>query len=456
MGAVLSRGVAADGVLAWQDNQDPKTFHYFPSRIDAELGSTIQEFEVTYYGIGAKPYYQKISPDPTPQSVVGGVLSGLAVPDISEAQRKNITEAITKQYEVEPNLVPIMLSDVKIQPVFAKKLAEMGQGSSQEFPSTLQIGSQIAYTVSSGNSLFAEMTAREGADEESASPQFAINLVGTAAFYGDPWKARISCDLSKVWSYTRTKVNVGASIGWFNIGVDVDKITQELISSHLIEIDYIEGSGGEEFGRQMLETTKTLFEAISQKALGGEGLFRFEPNPAPQEPPKDDKWGASLLPWTCSINTAYQSNFFNQEIKFDETISFTGKVDVLLASAMSLAVQCGADTVEHFHDLQASRDECVTPEKSQALQDRLSAEVAAKNKKVQEYAARVESGQWTVATFKEMLAWLNTISLTESAIVTMVDGQEVVRQLTADEALAALSGEESRRIYLLQRSAVPV
>lgn len=448
MGAILSRGVAADGVMAWQDNQKPETFHYFPMRIDSVLGETLTHFKVTYYGISEQPYFQKITGDPTPQSVVGGILSGQIVPDMTKAQRAAITEAITKQYGIQNlNLVPLIMRNVTVQPVFAQKLAEMGSGSDSTFGKTFQIGSQMAYTISSGNSLFAEMVAREGSTGAgSNNPDFAVNLVGTADFYGDPWEARITCDLSKVWEYTRSQVDVGVQAGFFNLGVMVDEITQNLITKNIIKIEYIEGSGGAEFGRQMLETSKKLFEEISIKAIDGEGLFKFEPNPTPQQPAKNDKWGASLLPWTVSVNVNYASNFFKQEILFDQTIKFTGKQDVMLNSAMSLATQCGFSTQQFFYDLQTNTEGCLTNNKKQGLQNRLGKESNAKTEKLLQYAKNVEDGKWTISTFKEMVAWLNTISLTEQYKPTVAaDGSEVPGVMSVAEALESIAEEEQAR-----------
>lgn len=455
MGAILSRGVAADGVMAWQDNQKTETFHYFPMRIDSVLGETLTQFKVTYYGISETPYFQQITGDPTPQSVVGGVLSGQAVPDITQSQRKAITEEITKQYGVQKiTLIPLIMRDMTVQPVYAQKLAEMGSGSSSTFAKTFQIGSQMAYTVSSGNSLFAEMVAREGSmNSGTNNPDFAINLTGIADFYGDPWEAHITCDLSKVWEYTRSQVDVGVQAGFFNLGVNVDKITQSLITNNIVKIEYIEGSGGAEFGRQMLETTKKLFEEISLKAINGEGLFKFEPNPTPQQPPKNDKWGASLLPWSVSVNVNYASNFFKQVITFDQSIKFTGKQEVMLSSAMSLAAQCSMATQKFFYDLQTNSEGCLSANKKNGLQNRLGKESNAKTAKLLEYAAKVESGQWTVITFKEMAAWLNTISLTEKYKPAIApDGTEVPGVMSLEEALESIVEKEREQEMKVLRS----
>src|SRR5262249_1770323 len=77
MGAGLNRSVAKDGVIAYQDNQETNKFYYLPARIDAVLGETLSQFNVTYYGIAAAPYYMDMGNNLL-ESVVGGVMTGKA------------------------------------------------------------------------------------------------------------------------------------------------------------------------------------------------------------------------------------------------------------------------------------------------------------------------------------------------------------------------------------------
>jgi hypothetical protein len=425
MGAVLSRSVAKNGVIAYQDNQETNKFYYLPARIDAVLGATLSEFNVTYYGINKKPYYMDMG-DNVQESVVGGVMAGKAIPDITEAQRLAISQEIAKQFKIEePNLTPLEISQVQVQPIFSKTLAERGQGFNAGFPSTVKFGSSFNYNITSGNSLFAEMAASvvSGA-EANENPQVGINISGQADFYGDPWKAKIECDLSKVWEYTRTKVTAGISLGWLNLGTQIDKITQSLISEGIVNIEYIEGSGGEEFGRQLLETTKTLFEAINAQVASGEGFFRFEPNPTPQElPTKEDSLGAKLLPWTASVNIGYGSNSFTQSIKYENTISFTGKLPIIVTSSMNLATPCGLDTQQYFYDLQTKSVGCITSEKSNGLQSRLSAEAKAKNSELLELYDDVKKGKITSAQYAALKALLNTLTFTEDTALSAEQSQ---------------------------------
>jgi hypothetical protein len=234
-------------------------------------------------------------------------------------------------------------------------------------------------------------------------------------------------------------------VGWFNIGVDIDKITQELITKGIVRIKYIQGGGGSEFGWQMLNSTKTLFEAINKQVTAGEGLFKFEPNPTPQEPAKGDKWGGGLLPFTTSVNVSYNSEFFKQSVTFDETVTFEGMMPVRLNSAMNLALPCSPTTEKSFYDLQKMEQGCVTKSKNDGLQRRIVREQEAKRRKIEEYLGNVESGKWTPAQFSAMLALLNTMTLTEYPSISGVreDGGLVVESATEAEVASVLERIEA-------------
>jgi hypothetical protein len=444
MAGRLNRPAAADGVIAYQDNKQPDLFHYFPMRIDAVVGETLKQFKVDYYGINQKPYWVDLG-NGNYQSCVGGNLSGNAVPDITKTQRAAITKAIADTYGVKkPNLAPLVLNEATVQPIFAKHIVDMGTGGSVTFPERFSVGAAIGYQVGSGNSLFATLVGNERDNTTGGSPDFAVNIYGETELYADPWEAEIHADLSQVWEYTRSKVNVGVNLGWFNIGVDVDKITQELITKGIVRIKYIQGSGGSEFGWQMLNTTKTLFEAINKQITAGEGLFKFEPNPTPQPPEKGDKWGGGLLPFTTSVNVSYTSEFFKQSITFDQTVSFEGMLPVRFNSSMNLAVPCSPTTEKSFYDLQMMEQGCVTKAKSDGLQRRIGLEQEAKRKQIEKYLGYVVSGKWTPAEYSAMLAVLNTITLTEYPTVTGVrqDGGLVVESATEAEVTAVLERME--------------
>lgn len=462
MAGRLNRPAAADGVVAYQDKDKQDMFHYFPLRIDSVLGETLRSFKVDYYGINAKPYWVDMG-NGDYQSCVGGNLSGTAVPEITTAQRANISKVIGDVYGVKkPNLVPLVLNNVTVQPIFAKHIVDMGTGGSATFPNEMSLGASTGYQIGSGNSLFAELVGSEQ-DNAEPRPDFAINLSGEAELYADPWVAEIHADLRRVWEYTRTKVDVGLNLGWFNLGTSIDKITQDLITNNIVEIRYVQGGGGNEFGWQMLNSTKTLFEAINKQITAGEGMFKFEPNPTPQEPTKDEKWAAKLLPFTTSINVGYVSNFFNQEITFDQTVTFEGMMPVRFTSSMALAVPCAASSESHFYDLQLMQQGCVTKAKHDGLQQRINAEKEAKRQKLLLYMAKVESGEWTPQQYSTMVSYLNTQTLTEfpsvggiredgSPEITAASPEEVDRVLARVEELVTGGLVPAPRV---SRSAAP-
>lgn len=444
MGAVLNRSVATNGVIAYQDSDRATLFHYIPARIDAQIGDTINSFQVVYYGINEKPYMVDFGNNLF-ESCVGGVLSGKCTPDITAAQKDAIKEQIAEHFAIDaPTLTPLEIKNVSVQPVFAKSIAEMGQGSNFNFPTTVKFGTSFNYSIASGNSLFAEMAGAQMEESKQASrPDFAINISGLGTFYGDPWSAEISCNLTEVWEYMRLKVKAGIGLGWIQLGTDIDKIAQSLIKDGTIKITYREGTGGVEFGRQLLESTKTVFEAINQQAVSGEGFFRFEPNPEPQQPADPDtSWGASLLPWTTSINVGYGENAFTQAITFNQTVSFTGTLDVPIVSSMNLALPCTSSTRQYFFDQQIQKNGCVDKAKSEALQKRLRAEATAKNEELKSLYNDVKAGRITTKEYTELKALLNTFTYTDNPQFTVEQIRsrfEAVRQGVARLRQAAVA-----------------
>jgi hypothetical protein len=441
MAGRLNRPAAVDGVIAYQDYEDENLFHYFPLRTDAVLGETLKSFTVEYYGINAQPYWVDYG-DGNYHSCVGGNLSGTAIPDITKQQRINIVKVIQDTYGIKkPNLTPLIVTGVTVQPIYAKQIVAMGGSGSATFPSQINVGASIGYQVGSGNSLFATMVGAQRDGGTGELPEFAINIYGTTELYADPWVAEIHASLSRVWEYTRTQVDAGVNIGWFNIGTNIDKITQELITNGIVDIKYKQGGGGSEFGWQMLNTTKTLFEAINKQVASGEGLFKFEPNPTPQEPKKNDKWGAALMPFSANVNVGYSSNFFKQEITFDQTVTFEGQIPIPLTSSMSLAIPCGLGTEPHFYDVQEMQNGCVTKSKSDGLQRRINTEMTAKQLRIKEYLTFVESGKWTPQQFGVMKDLLNTITMTEMPSITGMnaDGTPVIECAPPEQVNEMLS-----------------
>ena len=444
MAGRLNKSCAADGVLAYQDTEQDNTFHYFPARIDAIDKETLLSYSVKYYGINAEPYFVDLG-NRDYQSVVGTTVSGQAIADISAQQRAAIVTEIKRVFKLgkndEVNLIPLLLQDLKVEAIAAKNLINMGGGGDMSFPQRFQVGTQFGFNIASGNSLFATMVGNQGSLDKDNSPDIGVNFYGTAELRADKWVAEIEADLSQVWSYTRDKVSGGVSLGWINLtGFEFDKIVQSLTKENIIRIKFIEGGGGKEFGFALLESTKTVFEAINAQITGGEGLFKFEPNPTPKEPPPaKESLGADLLPWRVSLNMSFGRQTFSQSIKYKQTVEFEGNVLIPFNGNMSLAMTCNRNTEKNFFDLQINKPGCITPDKTDGLQSRMRKEIELKDAKIRDYFANVEAGRWTPSQLKDMLAMLNSISLTEKVKATeLKNGQVQLDRVPVEQAVREL------------------
>jgi hypothetical protein len=415
MAGVINRPVAAKGIIAFQDKENPETFEYFPSGARAVLGETLNSFEATYYGIGGTPQWVQAGSG-IYLNLAGGIVSGQLRFDATEEQLEALKEEIGRVYEIDdPSLVPVRLFESSAQPVFAEGVANLGGNSSYTFPDSISVGEQFNFNIDSGNSLFAQLIAsqRTTGSEGPDSPVLGMNIKGNLQLYGEPFEARIKADLSQVWEYVRDQVEVDVRFGWVNLGSDFDSIAQNLQKENIIEVEYIEGRADSEFGLQLLESTKMVFEAINAQITAGEGMFRFEPNPDPQEPKEKGSWLADLAPWSVGVNMSFIRNSFKQSITFDETVRFQGIFTLPVHSSVNLGVVCGADTKNMFYDMTLAENGCITTSKIEKLQERISREVQAKEEKIEEYEQRLLDGKIDLKTYEALVAVLNDRMLTE-------------------------------------------
>jgi hypothetical protein len=424
-GPKISKGTAKDGVIVYQDDSDPSQFYYVPARVDLDLGTTLPDFKVTYWGIGPSMLVQDT--DGSISSRVGAVLSGRATIDISSQQRANISAQIAQDFGItNPKLLPLRLKEVTVQPLVAKNTLMLNNNQADLiFPTNLQFATTFNFLVGSGNSLFAQYVAAQSATSPSlnANPSFGINIAGNAEFVGDPWTATVTADLSSVWDEVRTHVSVSVSIGWFDIGsADYENIVQTLVKKQIIKMECKEGSlDTAQYGRQIFDSARQVFDQINKLAASGEGLFKFEPNPHVGTP---GGGGHSWWPYSVSINGGYASASLHQSITYSNTISYAGRFYASVPASMTLGVGCNAATSSHFVDLRNTAVPCIDQAKGDRFQSRLAAELKAKNEHLKSILAKLENGQITAEQYRQIVAVYNTISFTE-------DGQS----LSADSSV---------------------
>lgn len=376
MVAKLSGGTADAGVVAYQDSENTDQFHYLPANAETILHETLRDFSVTYWGVGEEYLYQ--DPSGRIESIVGAALAGKVAIDISQFQRDKIINAIRIAYKVQnPKLIPMMLTEVEIQPIVATNTLRLGKDSDVLFPKTVQLGTTFDFLVGTGNSLFAQFVGSQAmGDVITPNPSFGINIYGYAEFQGDPWKVEVTADLSQVWSYTRKQFSLDIGWGWIKIGsAKLDEIVMNMRRDQIIKLNMIEGSfDNEKHGRQILEVGKKLYEQINSLALSQEGFFKFEPNPTP--PTADNPNSGFSWPWFGYINAGFKQESIksSKSTHYKAQLSYTGRLPRRVPASMTLAVGCNIATANLYRDLGDPNQPCITEAKAARMQERLKAE----------------------------------------------------------------------------------
>jgi hypothetical protein len=441
----FSTGTAVDGVIVYQDASDTSQFFYLPGRIDSALGVNLRSFKAQYWGIG--PTFWGQDSNGNVYSIVGAILAGSANMDITSAQRDAVAKEIRTDYGVQnPKLLPLPLSDTTVTPILDLQTLSMGsQGVTTAFPSNYIFGTDMVFSIGTGNSLFAQVVgARQVGSDVTPNPTFGVAINGKAEFVGDPWRVKVHCDLAQVWHEVRTHVSVGASaaFGWIPIrgAADYQDIQQDLQRSNACTFQTEEGSlDNAKFGRQLFEMMKTIFEAVNTATTEGDGYFKFEPNPHAGDP---GGGGASAwLPWSISVNAGRSSASLTQHITFDRDVSYTGRLQYVVPTTMVLAVSCNTATKQYFSDLGNSSAPCITQAKIDTFNARSSCEAKAKAPKLQELNDKLAYGQITQAQFDRLLVVYNRTSFCEGmpSILT-------ARRTFVDKAL----GSSGLRVWAVQ------
>lgn len=376
-----------DGVIIWRDHANANQFWYLPSRTQCELGGLLSEFSVFYFGIG-KPFLEQDS-EGNVRSVAGAALAGKAAIDMTGSQRASALKVIKETYNVQnPEMLPVFFENVTVQPTFAGTVLRV---SDSVFPETVQLGSDFTYAVGAKNSTFAQFAAASDASGKKISnPQFSLNVSGDVEFVGDPWTADFYINLSQCWSQIRQRYSSSIKWGWFKIGsAEFNKIVSDLRRDGHIKFNITQGSlANADEANELLEIVKRQFESLNKMIPAGEGLFKFEP--LPPTPDVASGGGASLFGWGVSVNGAYSASYFNQQIEYKQTITFSGRLKRRLPVSMVLAVQCSPDTEQYFLDLREPSIRCVTSQKVESLQKRLESEKELKEKLLKEYSEKLE------------------------------------------------------------------
>jgi hypothetical protein len=405
MTAFINATTAAYGVQVYQDHAQKDQFFYVPLQADLDLGTTLEDFKVDYWGINA-PFYSGGGGEI--RSLFGAILAGRANIDISAYQRRKIVEQIQNDFSVDtPKLAPLRLRRVEVQPVFASNTLGFGENSDTVWPTDFQFGSSFNYLLGTGNALFASYVAAQGDGVDPiTNPGFGVNIAGKAEFRGEPWKCHIKVDLSSFWKEVRIRVAGSARFGWFKVGsAEFNKVVKELERDKIIQINFESGSLDlEKYGAQIFEMGKAVAEAIN--AGQGGDFFKFQPNPDQVEGAREADAMPRLFglsPWSVSINASYSEQSFTQNITYEQTLSYEGNFEASVPSSMTLAVICNNATKQYFNEL-GSSEPCVTPQKVSNLQTRLETAVRVRNRELKKIRDLLSANQITVEVYNVLKA----------------------------------------------------
>jgi hypothetical protein len=440
---IFSRGTAISGVVVYQDSQNASQFWYIPANAPLVLGETLQNFKVTYWGIGTRYLFKDT--DGSLKSSMGAVLSGRATLDMTSSQRAAVVAEIQRVFGVQnPALLPLPLTTVHVQPVLATNTMQLNAGD-VTFPTNIAFGSSFDYIVGTGNQLFAEYVATETSGPTVvANPDFAVNVVGDAEFQGDPWTAACDIDLNTYFHKAITHVSASVGWGWFRLSnAEYANVVQDFSKNLTEDCQFTEGSlDTEKYGRQIFEFVKKIMEDLNAKAASGEGFFKFEPNPDP--PAVGTGGGGGAWPWTVSINASYSSATSIQDAKVHEAASYTGRFKTQIPSSMVLAVDCNSATASLFIELENPSEPCIDAAKAARFAARLQAEFDAKKPLMEKLQQDYLSGTITFEEFIQDKAILEKTSfedLRTAAASRMKGGlstSESVRSVNTSDILDAL------------------
>jgi hypothetical protein len=413
------KATSVRGAIAYQSAGDANQFFYIPTQTEALLGERLKEFRVSYYGIG-EPFYIQNSETRKVESSVGAIMSATAIIDLSEDTRNRLIAQIRRDFKVEtPRLAPLPLTDTKVRSLLldsALSVSALGQIVS----SSPQFAQEIRFSAGAKDNLFAQLLATSSSSGYAAvepNPHFAVEIAGTAEFVGDSWKIDVRCDLAQVWKQVRAAVGVSASLGWFTLGsATYNSINQDLQRTGACSYTEVPGSliDRDKNVLPLLEMTRRIFEQLNSEARGGQGFFKFEPNP--EAPAVSAGASRSIWPWSVSVNAGYSSAHFNQSLIWTTRFEIGTRFNYPVAASTAVAVLCADATKKLFQDLRDTSENCITQRKIDRLMERLAKEKALVNRKLNDLEQRLIAGTVSTEVYDRLYKRWTTESQTEGSL----------------------------------------
>ncbi|BBH53397.1 hypothetical protein [Fluviispira sanaruensis] len=326
MAALYTSAELIYGNLVLQDEYDKTKFYYFPYEAKGVVSG--KDFTGSYWGISYMPYFVGVmATEPT----IGCDIRGKAYFDITEEARIGIIKELKEKYSLEKIILsPAQISmgsqykDTGLQPV-------LGPVNTQTTPNIVTIGSPFGYTLNSKD--IGTISATVGKDSTGLPHATAIglNVVANWQVRGEPYTAEIKAKKKLVWDYVRSHVNVHATIGWFDISSDWQKITENLSKQREFTFKVKTGTGQDATGLALIASAQKLFESLNSP---DSDLMKFDPLPAKLNP--TDPKGSSILPFSVSINCQFIDQEYQSTETYEMNMSYEGMYDWLISGYIPL------------------------------------------------------------------------------------------------------------------------
>lgn len=390
MVALLQTRTAIATAIAFQDSDNPETFFYVPTVVDGVPEETLGEFKVTYWGYG-KPFLREREGQIA--SVIGWVIAGSAMLELSPQSRQQLIDRIRQQFEIQaPLLQPLPLSQIVAEPRIGQLAFPVDAMADLNFPETIEAGTPFNFLVSTGNRLFAQFARSQAQDLQWGSqPSLALILVGQAEFQTQPWEVTIEAELSRVWALLRKRFAAEITAAWVELKADdFDKWIRDLIRDRAIKLSGVSGEVDLERSQwHRFEIGRHLLEALNRQQDSPTNLIRVQPNPS---------GSASIWQnWKIWVNLIYGEKAIASSM-YQSKISVSDRSFYPVPLRLNL-VKCTPQTSEYFQDLGNPIEPCITAKKTEELRKRLKEEIAKQSKMAQMLYARLVSGEISQAQY---------------------------------------------------------
>lgn len=411
MAGLLGTSYFFAGIKAWKEDGKENSYVYFPYKAKGTVNETIDRFMCNYWGFGKTPYLKTEDGTGLQISKVGAYVSGMFTYDASTEDKEKFKNELRKKLsldEKQPILLnPILFNkgSVKLSPVFPGVVS--GQSVST-MADTLVIGANSAWSLNSNDQTIAELVAEKRSSSTDSSAAMMINVSGEAKLSGEPFRAKITVNVSEVFKYFNSKSDLNVKSPWVNVNSSWADINEDLAKVGAIKFNIKEGRADSNGGMSIINATKDVFEALNKSSVDGTGFFKFPPITKEALP----KTGSSsTLSKALPVGLSYRRTSVSQNVKnsasYTVDVSYTGMYTIELAGAMEVSLSANSRHEDYFQDIQHGKAGAISRDSAEQTQQRLALTNQKYDKKVEDLLTKLDNGLVKEASYALRLEHLN-------------------------------------------------